>query len=186
MIAFRVAALVGLAGVAAGSATAQVSIGAAGLYVAFKGADFTDTDAGFGLDAQVRLPLGRMVSLGLGGQRTSHGLVGGVNSVGVLGLFAEPRVTFTTGGSARPYLMARGAYVHLSANGFDAKTNGYSVGGGAGLLVRAGPRVDVDVSVLLGAISLGDYTAAGVSQPGTSAKGGVVVLRGGLLFRLGQ
>jgi hypothetical protein len=188
MSVLKMAALVGLAGLAAGPVAAQISLGAGGVYATFKGTDFNETDPGFGFDAQIRFPIGPSASLGLGGQRTSHGLSGVVHNLTVLGIFAEPRVTFATGGSARPYLMARGGYLHDSyaEPGFDTKANGYFVGGGAGLLVRAGPSFDIDLAVFFDSASLGDYTANGTPQPDTGTKGGLLVLRGGILFGLGK
>jgi hypothetical protein len=188
MQTLRFLALVAIAGAAAGPVTAQVSVGAAGVYASLNGTDFNATDAGFGLDAQVRFPLGATASIGFGGQRTSHGLRGALNNVAVTGVFAEPRLTLQTAASVKAYLLARGGYLHESYSepGFDAKANGYYVGGGAGLLIAARPRVAVDLSILFGSVSFGEATINGSKVSNSSVNGTAIVLRAGILFGLGK
>jgi len=192
MRALRVAVLVaGVAGVAvvAPPAVAQVSIGAAGLYASINGSDFDGTDAGFGLDAQVRFPLGTGFSLGIGGQWTTHGIQGTSDNLGVLGVFGEPRYVFTTTSETlKPYLAARGGYLHesFSGGGIDASASGYFVGGGGGLVISVGPTVSVDLAVLWTTVSFGDATVNGSKVSNSNTSGSALAIRGGVLIGLGK
>ncbi|MGH9894599.1 MAG: hypothetical protein ACREA0_21995 [bacterium] len=188
MRALRALAIVAAAGVVATPAVAQVSIGAAGLYASLNGSDFDGTDAGFGLDAQVRFPIGSSASLGFGGQWTSHGVQGATNNLTVLGVFGEPRFMFTTAGSVKPYLMARGGYVResFSESGFDASASGYYVGGGGGLVLAAGSSLTVDLAVFLNTVSFGDVTVNGSKVSNSNTSGSALVVRAGIVIGLGK
>ncbi|HXI19881.1 MAG TPA: hypothetical protein VNH46_02275 [Gemmatimonadales bacterium] len=158
------------------------------MYASLSGSDFDGTDAGFGLDGQVRFPLASSFTLGLGGQFTSHGLQGLSDNLKVLGIFAEPRLMFATPGSLKPYLAARGGYLHesVSSGGSSASASGWYAGGGGGLLIAVGPMVSVDLGALFSTASFGDFSVNGTSVANTSTSGTVLSVRGGILVQLGK
>lgn len=178
------AILAGVCTVAARPAPAQVGFGVAGLYVSLKGSDFDGTDAGIGVDGQVRFSVAGNGSLGIGGQYTSHGLQGISDNLKVIGVFGEPRYYLGVPGGLKPYLMGRAAYLHesLSSGGIDASANGYLLGGGAGMLLSAGPALHVDLTVLFTGVSFGDATIDGTKVPDSSSHGSAIALRIGVLF----
>jgi hypothetical protein len=176
-----------LAGVfvaAAQPARAQIGFGVAGLYASLNGSDFDGTDAGIGVDGQVRFSIGGSGSLGIGGQYTRHGIQGISDNLKVLGVFGEPRYYFSVPGSLKPYLAGRAGYLResISSGGIDASANGYLVGGGAGLLVNAAPLLHLDLTVLFIGVSFGDTTIDGTKVPDSSSHGSALALRIGVLF----
>jgi hypothetical protein len=164
-------------------AAAQVSFGVGGLYATLSGDDFQDTNAGFGLDGQVRFRAGSGFSIGAGAQWTTHSVVGIDPNWSVIGVFGEPRYEFAAGdGTLRPYLWGRGGWIRARiADGPDELTqNGFYVGGGGGLVIAAGGMASLDVGVLLAAVNFGEQQFNGQGT-GFKPSGSSLALRAGLL-----
>ncbi len=178
------AILAGVCLAGANPARAQVGIGVAGLYTSLNGSDFDGTDAGIGVDGQVRFSVGPSGSLGIGGQYTSHGVQGISVNLKVTGVFGEPRYYFSVPGRVKPYLVGRAGYLHesLSDGGIAYSSNGYLVGGGAGMLVSAGSALNVDLTVLFTGVGYGDGTINGTKISDSSNHGSALTLRIGVLF----
>ena len=165
-------------------AGAQASFEVGGLYVSLSGTDFQAVNGGIGGDAQLRFRLGPSpISLGIGGQYTTHGVDNVTPNFNVWGAFIEPRVALLPGGSPiRHYLAARGAYLHQSTsqNATSATANGVLVGGGGGLLLGLG-GMHLDVGVLVALAKFGEVKINGAGT-GFKPNGTVMVLRAGLVF----
>ncbi len=189
MRALRWAALlaVGVGAVAAPPAAAQASLGIAGLYASLGGSDFDGIGSGIGGEASVWFPAGTSFMIGGGAHYTSHGIDGIDENLSVLAIFVEPRYRFQTGGKVKPYIAGRAAWARNSASsgGVDISATGFYFGGGGGLMVPVGAKLDLDFEVLFNSVSFGDVDVDGTSQSGTDASGTALVARVGLLFRLG-
>lgn len=166
------------------AASGQVSFDVGGLYVSLSGTDFNSVNAGMGVDGQVRFRLAPSpITLGIGGQYTTHSVDGFDPNFNVWGVFVEPRLAFASGASPiKPYLAARGAYLHQSSpQGTGSVTaDGFLIGGGGGILVGLG-GINLDVGFLFGLANFGELQFNGTGT-GVKPNGGVVVLRAGLLF----
>jgi hypothetical protein len=176
-------------GVEARPVVAQVSIGISGVYADPNGSDFDGTNAGYGLQGQIRFPLGSSFSLGLGGQWTSHGIQGISENLSVVGAVAEPRYSFSTSSTQfKPYLTGSVSYVHesLSSGGNSGSANGFFFGGGAGVLIHAGNSVNVDLSGFIGPLNFGDVTVNGTKISGSSTSGTGLEFRAGVLLDLAK
>lgn len=168
---------------------AQASLGISGVYADPNGSDFDGTNAGYGFQGQVRFPLGATLSLGLGGQWTSHGLQGISENASLVGGFAEPRFAFSTKSTQlKPYLTGAVFYLHesISSGGNTASANGFFFGGGAGVLISAGHTTSVDLSAFFGPLSFGDVKVNGSTFSGSSTSGTGLEIRAGLLFNFGK
>jgi hypothetical protein len=199
----RLVGVLGMLALSAASVRAQ-SLGVSGVYVIPTGSDFDGTHAGFGVQGLLRFAVSPVVSLGLGMQWTSHPVDNISANSHLLGVVAEPRYTFAVKQSVRPYFMGTVTYVptygvtataaEYGGNPGDPdltlSTHGFLFGVGAGLLIDAGTSTSFDLSAMYGAVNLSDFTAKAGGQSatlsGTSASGGALQLRAGLLFRLGR
>lgn len=167
---------------------AQASIGAGVILVNLGGADFTGVDDGFGLEGRVMLPVGRALHVGVGAQYSSHGTA--INeSLKALGIFGEGRYRFATGGTATPYLAARGGWMRgslsSSAFGGDQTNTGFAFGGGGGVAVALSPGIALDLGAVLHTVSFGDATVDGQTIANTSGSGTAMQIRAGVSFSLG-
>jgi hypothetical protein len=169
------------------SAAAQASLGVAGLMASLGGDDFEGVDNGFGGEASVWFPAGTSFTIGGGAHYTSHGIEGIDENLSVLGIFAEPRYRFQAGGKVKPYVAGRVGWVResISSGGVDANASGFYFGGGGGLMVPVGAKLDLDFEVLFNSVSFGDIEVDGTSQPDTDSSGTALVARVALMFRLG-
>jgi len=168
---------------------AQVSLGINAVYADPNGSDFDGTNAGYGLQGQVRFPLGSSFSVGFGGQWTSHGLQGLSENLSVVGGFAEPRYTFTTkSAQLKPYLTGAVFYLHesVSSGGNSATANGFFFGGGGGVLIPAGATLSVDLSAFFGPLNFGDAKVNGSTFSGSSTSGTGLEIRAGILVGLAK
>lgn len=175
-------------------ATAQLSpqfaaVSGAGLYASLGGNDFETTDDGIGAEGSLWFRMGDSWLLGGGVQYTSHHEDSFDTNIGVLGIFAEPRYRFTTGGGKpTPFVAGRLAWLRQSGSvagtGFNA--TGFLLGGGGGVAIGLGTRVDLEVEVLLGLVSFGDVTVGGSTMPDTDTNGTALAARLGIAFRLGE
>lgn len=174
----------GMLVVSARPAGAQASFEVGGLFVSLSGTDFRAVNGGIGGDGQVRFRLGPSpVSVGIGGQYTTHSVDNIAPHFNVWGAFIEPRVGLLPGGSPiRPYLAARGAYLHQSTaqNSTSATANGVLIGGGGGVLLGLG-GIHLDVGALVALAKFGEVKINGAGT-GFKPNGTVVVFRAGLVF----
>lgn len=167
----------------------KIGLEAAGIYATLSGDDFQGVDAGMGLDAQIRFNVAPRISIGAGVQRTSHGNDVVPENFGVLGIFAEPRLTFSMPASPlTPFIGARVALMKSSieSGGTEVKQSGYLVGGTGGIMFRAGPMVNIVAAVVFGSLSFGDQEVNGTEQPGTDTGGTSLALRAGVNINLGR
>lgn len=186
-------AVTGLA-LAAGAATAQVpgpvggvALEFAGLYATLSGSDFQGINAGFGGDAQVRF--GGRLSLGLGAQYTSHGNDVVPDNSKVIGIFAEPRITFHVPASPiTPYVGARVGWMNssISSGGTDIKSSGYEAGATGGVMFRAGPMVQIVLAAVFASVHFGDQKVNGASQANSDTSGSSLAIRAGVRIGLGH
>jgi opacity protein-like surface antigen len=159
---FAAAVLLGQPQVASGQMGQRLSIQASALRADVFGDQFSTFDAGLGFELQARYTPG-VVSWGGGVQYTIHGdseaeADGHDPDIKLLGIFVEPRYVLDIGGeSAAPYLSARVAFaqfdVRVDFSDGDVLTftsTGVTLNVGGGLLVRLGPRVNLDVGATAG------------------------------------
>lgn len=110
--------------------------------------------SGIGFEGQFRYTPASVWSVGVGIQYSSH--PSGSEKINILGVFLEPRYAIDIGSDkVAPYLAARLAYLHESSSldvdpGVlvtlaDFKSGGSAFGAGAGVLVRATSRINIDV-----------------------------------------
>lgn len=163
---------------------AQVAFNVAGLYVSLSGSDFQGTNAGIGADGQVRFRLAPSpITLGIGGQYTTHNVDNISENFNVWGVFVEPRYAFPSGASQiKPYIAARGGYVHqsISSGGNSLSASGFEAGAGGGILVGLG-GVDLDIGFLFALVNFGEQQLNG-SGTGFKPNGNAVALRAGVQF----
>ena len=180
----RVIAIIGLCLAAVGPVSAQVSFNVAGLYITLAGNDFQSTNAGIGGDAQVRFRLAPSpITLGIGGQYTTHSVDNVTPNFNVWGVFVEPRYGLPSGASPiKPYLGARGAYLHSSAKQgtSTASADGILIGAGGGLLIGLG-GLNLDIGALFALANFGEVKLNG-SGTGVKPNGTAVALRAGIQF----
>ena len=106
---------------------------------------------GFGLEPQFRMnqlySTSRVVvSLGLGGQWTSHRA--GLDTLTITGAFLEPRVLFLTSKRIAPYLSGRAAMLRQSSN-MGTSSSGSAFGVGGGIAYALSQRINLDAGVAL-------------------------------------
>ncbi len=119
------------------------------------------TTGGFGLEPQLRFnrlyasETGGAISLGIGGQWTTHS--SGGDNLTIAGLFLEPRwVPVTSSSRLYPYLSGRLAYLQQS-NNFGTSSMGPGFGAGAGLAVRLNRFTNIDAGVAVVRQGFGDF-----------------------------
>lgn len=125
------------------------SVQGSGLY---EGLSYSEVDDGLGFEAQVRYTPSAW-SFGAGFQYTSHSVTTGNGRINLYGGFLEPRYSLDVGSSnVAPYLSGRLSLSKLSANTtrLSGSTNGVSLNGGGGLLIRVGPRLNLDLGATYG------------------------------------
>lgn len=102
--------------------------------------DATPASSGLGAEVQIRRTFSRL-SIGIGVQFTQHDDL--KSQLG--GVMIEPRVVLDAGASwVTPYLAMRTGYVRV-LNVSDVTTQGLDLGGGGGLILPLGRRVNLDV-----------------------------------------
>lgn len=117
---------------------------------------------GAGIEAQLRFTPAALWSAGIGIQSTTH--KSGGEQLSLSGFFIEPRYALDIGSDRfAPYLAGRIAVLNQDsdlANAPNAKSSGFAVGGGGGLLIRATPKMNVDLGVAFVNQSFSDATAS--------------------------
>lgn len=191
------------------------SLQASGLYVGLFGNAYKGLKSGPGGEVQVRVTPS-LWSYGAGLQYSTHSIENNSNySVGLSGVFFEPRRVFDVGSSKyAPYVSARIAFLKLAANldisaagvqsvndspialavarraQYELSATGLQGNIGGGVLTKLTPRVNLDLGVTLGAIRFGTAKLKQGStviseSDGTTGTGQNVVVRAGLAIGLG-
>ncbi len=103
------------------------------------------------------------LSLGIGGQYTTHSSSG--QTLTISGLFLEPRwvPAAIRSNNVAPYLSARLAFLRQS-NNFGSSSSGSGFGGGGGLAIKLTKTTNLDAGVQLVRQSFGDFKVNGASQ----------------------
>ena len=151
---------------------------------------FIGLQNGVGGEAQFRYTPGAL-SLGAGFQFTIHELEERTDNARFYGGFVEPRYRIHAGSNVvAPYLSARFAVLKIGFSGEDLSLSStfLELNGGGGILVRLGPRVNLDVGGTLGYDHLGQGIltshAGGTSVPVASSSGSNLVAHLGLAIGL--
>ena len=119
---------------------------------------FVGLQSGVGAEAQFRYTPGAL-SLGAGFEFTIHELKERTENARFYGGFVEPRYRIHAGSNVvAPYLSARFAVLKIDFSGEDLSLSStfLELNGGGGILVRVGPRVNLDVGATLGYNHLGE------------------------------
>lgn len=133
----------------------------------------SESTGGFGLEPQFRLnrlyrsASAGVVSLGIGGQWTTHS--SGADEITITGAFVEPRwVPVMPYERVFPYLAARVAVLNQS-NNFGTSSGGLAYGAGGGIAYVVNSRVNIDAGVAIIRQSFSDFTFTreGLSGNGT-------------------
>ena len=168
-----------------------ISLQASGLYDAVFGNLFRQMQDGVGAEAQIRFTPGAL-SVGAGFQYTSHNFAGHPERARLYGGFIEPRYRIHAGSNvAAPYLAVRFALLKVGISGGDlsVSSNFIQLNGGGGLLVRLGPRTNLDLGTTYGynRVSSGELrsVSGGGSFPVEASSGTNLMVRLGLAFGLG-
>jgi hypothetical protein len=186
---FIAAALLGAAALPAAAqvASPKFSLEPAAYYATVGGDDFEGIDAGVGFDVQGRVKF-TALSLGLGYQRSSHGIEGLDENVVASGIFVEPRYELSSAGSVKPYLTARLGRItqSIEGDGSELKATGFSFGGGAGVMVPLAGSVHLNTSASWNSVSYGEMELDGDEIPDSKTSGSSIALRVGLAFSFGR
>jgi hypothetical protein len=186
-----VCAMLGAQSAAALAQTSQpFSLQASALVVTPSGSAFEGTNAGIGVELQLRKNISEW-SIGGGVQYSRHDLDGISDPLSLTGVFFEPRyVVNIKSERMAPYLSGRLAAFRQSvtSDGVSSTANGAQLNGGGGILISATPRVNIDLGVTFGYLKFGDFTnrfeGQTVKVPGGS--GTNIVLRAGLAIGIGK
>lgn len=151
---------------------------------------FVGMQNGVGAEAQFRYTPGAL-SLGAGFQFTIHELQERSDNARFYGGFVEPRYRIHAGSNvAAPYVSARFAVFKVGFSGEDLSLSStlLELNGGGGVLVRLGPRVNLDVGATLGYDRLGQGVLTSrvrsTSGPAASTSGSSLVAHLGLAIGL--
>jgi opacity protein-like surface antigen len=149
--------------------------------------------SGIGFEGQLRYTPASVWSLGAGFQYSSH--PSGNEKIDIVGGFLEPRYAIDIGSDkVAPYLAARLAYLHESSTldvdpGVtvtlaDFSSSGSAFGAGAGVLVRATSRINIDVGAAFVRQSFSSATTGGNTANFSSFTG--YVAKAGLSLGFGS
>ena len=119
---------------------------------------FVGLENGVGTEAQFRYTPGAL-SLGAGFEFTIHELKERTENARFYGGFVEPRYRIHAGSNVvAPYVSGRFAVLKIDFSGEDLSLSStfLELNGGGGILVRLGPRVNLDVGATLGYNHLGE------------------------------
>jgi hypothetical protein len=145
---------------------------------------------GVGAEAQFRYTPGAL-SLGAGFQFTIHELEERTENARFYGGFVEPRYRIHAGSNVvAPYVSARFAVLKIDFSGEDLSLSStlLELNGGGGILVRLGPRINLDLGATLGYNHLGKGTlisqVGDIEVPVASSSGSNLVAHLGLAIGL--
>jgi hypothetical protein len=153
---------------------------------------FVGLQHGVGAEAQLRYTPGAL-SVGAGVQFTIHQLEERSNNARFYGGFIEPRYRIHAGSNVvAPYVSARFGVqkIGFSGGNLSLSSTFLELNGGGGILVRLGPRVNLDVGTTLGYNRLGggiltsEETAVPVSVSVSPRSGSNLVAHLGLAIGL--
>lgn len=210
-----------VAGLLPAQSAQRLSVQVSGLYASLYGGDYDEFEIsdGMGIEGQLRYTPGAL-SLGAGFQYTIHTSPGGtihfddpsLPSVDVsewdgalYGFFVEPRYVIALRSALyAPYLSGRLSLLRYEDDAdwrtqdgsitgtMSTSTTGLTVNGGGGVLVRFGPRVNMDLGVTYGYSNFDEYEvivrSGGDSEqapPAPAGTGSNIVVRLGLAIGLG-
>jgi hypothetical protein len=151
---------------------------------------FVGLQNGVGAEAQFRYTPGAL-SVGAGFQFTVHGLEERSDNARFYGGFVEPRYRIHAGSNVvAPYISSRFAVLKVGFSGEDLSLSStlLELNGGGGILVRLGPRVNLDAGATLGYNHLGKgilvTQVGGNAVPVTSISGSNLVAHLGVAIGL--
>lgn len=151
---------------------------------------FTGLQNGVGAEAQFRYTPGAL-SLGAGFQFTIHELKERSESAHFYGGFVEPRYRIHAGSNVvAPYVSSRFAVLKIGFSGEDLSLSStfLELNGGGGILVRLGPRINLDLGATVGYNHLGEgmlvSQVSGITVPVTSSSGSNLVVHVGVAVGL--
>jgi hypothetical protein len=151
---------------------------------------FVGLQNGVGAEAQFRYTPGAL-SVGAGFQFTVHGLEERSDNARFYGGFVEPRYRIHAGSNVvAPYISSRFAVLKVGFSGEDLSLSStlLELNGGGGILVRLGPRVNLDAGATLGYNHLGKgilvTQVGGNAVPVTSISGSNLVVHLGVAIGL--
>lgn len=166
------------------------SVQGSAIYVVAGGNAFAGTDAGPGIELQLRRNLSQ-VSFGVGFQYSRHDFEGLPDPLNLVGGFIEPRYVFPGSSTTwAPYASARLAVFQqaISSEGVGASAIGAQVNGGGGVLVRLSGNTNLDLGATFGFLQFGELTVnrLGGTEQYPSSSGTNFVLRMGFAIGLGS
>ncbi len=151
---------------------------------------FVGMQNGVGAEAQFRYTPGAL-SVGAGFQFTIHELQDRTDNARFYGGFVEPRYRIHAGSNVvAPYVSTRLAVFKIGFSGEDLSLSStfLELNGGGGILVRLGPRVNLDVGATLGYDHLGQgiltSSVRRTSAPVASTSGSSLVAHLGVAIGL--
>lgn len=172
--------------VASAQSAQAVSLQISGLGSVPFGGGLATVKPGPGWEAQLRFNPSAF-SVGFGVEQSFHDLENfATRTVTLLGAFFEPRYVIDVGSdAAAPYLAGRAAVssMTLEDRAQSATATGFTLNGGGGVLIRLGPRTNLDLGASIG------YKKLGEAEFGPSlvdmGEGSNVIARVGLAIGLG-
>jgi hypothetical protein len=166
------------------------SLQVSGLVNGVFGDAFTGLQDGLGGEAQFRYTPGAL-SVGAGFQFTNHQIEGRMEDARLYGGFIEPRYRIHVGSNvAAPYVSARFSVLKVGFSEGDLSLSSIfmQLNGGGGILIRLGPRLNLDFGATFGYNRLGNGTLTsesnGTAVPVESSSGSNIVVRLGLAIGL--
>jgi hypothetical protein len=151
--------------------TPTLSLEGGGVYAAYRGDGFRNTNDGPGFAVQGNLGVS-LFALGVGYVRTEHDVAGSDDDAVVSGVFVEPRLALPIAyGNFTPYLLGRVAWLDqtVGTGAGRVESTATALGGGAGLLLWIAPGVQINTSATYYGMRLtGDEDDAGRERRGGS------------------
>jgi hypothetical protein len=152
---------------------------------------------GYGFDVAATIPAQSPLLVSVGFQYTSHPTTDAPAHLNALQFYLEPRFALLGSGPLIPYLSAHFGLVRWSQDialiddaGVDAVVNavqsGSAIGVGAGVMVRATPRIRGYLSAGYQRISMGTIAADGAPVLNSATKTSNLVLRMGVSVELSE
>ena len=166
-----------------------VSLGGMLGFNTLSGDDFSGTDAGFGFQLFGRYATPGGFGIGGGFQLNFHNDDFLGETINVLGIYAEPRYTFRSGGSdMAPFVGARLYYFResVSVGGVDLSATGFGIGALAGIVFQVSPKVGIEPGITFTTISFGDLKADGTTIADSDASGTSLGIQLGIVIALGR
>lgn len=173
-----------------GQSAQPISLQVSGLVSGVLKDVFVGLQSGIGAEAQFRYTPGAL-SVGAGFQFTIHELKERSENARFYGGFVEPRYRIHAGSNVvAPYVSTRFAVLKIGFSGEDLSLSStfLELNGGGGILVRLGPRINLDLGATLGYNHLGKgiliSQVSGNAVPVTSSSGSNLVAHLGLAIGL--